>query len=420
MLTMFGLITHRVWAIAIFAVVMMLLATLIGLGWPGVLFALGSSLAALVAFPAPSDPQDDSTVQPTQTTRADFVDDPAFSRLLEGIREPALVLAGRRVRLANEAAIRLLGSHIIGEDARIAIRHPAAAERLGDGPPITVAESIEVVGIGQRDQRWDMRIIPIDPSDSDDQRLLIHLTDLSARQAVEQARVDFVANASHELRTPLAAILGYVETLADPDAGGDPEVRARFLAIVAKEARRMQDLVDDLISLSRIEADKNRTPDAQIDLVPLVAEAADVARVTLGARGEDVVLDMPSVPVRVSGDRAQLAQVLLNLIDNAAKYGRMGTPITLSVAPPGGTMARLEVRDLGEGIAPEHLHRLTERFYRVDSGRSRSVGGTGLGLAIVKHIMERHRGRLDIASEPGCGTTVSLLLPLAPGAHAAS
>jgi two-component system phosphate regulon sensor histidine kinase PhoR len=181
---------------------------------------------------------------------------------------------------------------------------------------------------------------------------------------------------------------------------------------MADEARRMQRLVEDLISLSRIEAEKYRLPDQSVDLGDLVSEVWSEINDTHDPRAADIVCNLAEGVPPVNGDRAQLSQVLHNLIGNAMKYGRAASPVTVKLWHDSANMARLSVADEGEGIAPEHIPRLTERFYRVDSGRSRALGGTGLGLAIVKHIVERHRGRLDIASQTGRGTVVTMLLPV--------
>ncbi|MBV2148572.1 PAS domain-containing protein [Sphingobium sp. AS12] len=340
----------------------------------------------------------------------DLIDHPDFASLLEGISDPLMLVERGRIARANRAAQRLLGAHIEGDDARIAIRHPAAAERLASLAPLAEPFMIELVGLGTREQRWQMRVAPVGAVA--DMRRLVHLVDHSGTHAAERMRVDFVANASHELRTPLAGILGFIETLADPELGKDDETRQRFLKIMDGEARRMQRLVDDLISLSRIEAEKYRAPDASVDLGELVAEAVNVFRSSHGERGREVEMEVSPGRQAVQGDRAQLSQLLHNLIGNSVKYGRPGTPIRVTLSEGGSRMCRLSVADEGEGIGPDHLPRLTERFYRVDSGRSRAMGGTGLGLAIVKHIVERHRGRLDVASVLGKGTTVTVLLPL--------
>ncbi|ETI64082.1 ATPase [Sphingobium sp. C100] len=363
--------------------------------------------AGLRPSPAPS---------PVVVDQPDFTAHPDFPSLLEGISDPLMLVEKGRIVRANRAAMRLLGAHIEGEDARIAIRHPAAAERLASLAPLAEPIMIELVGLGTREQRWQMRVAPVGAVSA--MRRLVHLVDHSGTHAAERMRVDFVANASHELRTPLAGILGFIETLADPELGKDVETRQRFLKIMDGEARRMQRLIDDLISLSRIEAEKYRAPDSAVDLSELVAEVVGVFRSSHGERGRDVGMEIAPGLGPVLGDRAQLSQLLHNLIGNSVKYGRPGTPIRVSLAEGPSGMARLSVADEGEGIGPDHLPRLTERFYRVDSGRSRAMGGTGLGLAIVKHIVERHRGRLDIASTLGKGTSISVLLP--PPAEEAS
>jgi two-component system phosphate regulon sensor histidine kinase PhoR len=345
--------------------------------------------------PAPLQP----ATEPEPTPQSSF-------DVIEGLIDPVFVTRSGRIDAANAAARKLLGAHIVGEDVRVAIRHPAAADRLigrqepADSPPI------ELAGLGGRDNRWQMHVAELG-----DGRTLVHLVDRSEGHAAERMRVDFVANASHELRTPLAAILGYVETLDDEAAISDPATRKRFLKIIHDEAWRMQRLVEDLMSLSRIEAEKFRAPEAAVDLGEIAKEVHAVMRDAADARSRDVVCDIDESLPPVAGDRAQLSQLLHNLVGNAMKYGRPGTPVTIRTSRGPGSMIRLSVEDEGDGIAPEHLPRLTERFYRVDKGRSRSVGGTGLGLAIVKHIVERHRGRLDIRSMPGKGTTISVLLP---------
>lgn len=329
--------------------------------------------------------------------------EPAIGEVIEAIAEPVLVIADNRVEAANRGARELLGQHVLGEDVRVAIRHPAAAERLMRSDNGSPGAPIHLVGLGTRDQRWEMRVRTLG-----DGRRVVHLIDRTGSYAAERMRVDFVANASHELRTPLASLLGYVETLRE-DAGDDPGTRARFLKIVFGEAQRMQRLIEDLISLSRIEAEKYRAPGKAVDLADLIEEVT--LELSGSPRAADLVTQIGDV-APVAGDPTQLSQLLHNVIGNAMKYGREATPVTVSLQPEGEAMVRLSVSDEGEGIPPQHLPRLTERFYRVDSGRSRSLGGTGLGLAIVKHVVERHRGRLDIASTVGKGTTVTILLPV--------
>jgi two-component system phosphate regulon sensor histidine kinase PhoR len=341
-----------------------------------------------------------------QVAPADVLTDPQVQRLLDAVPDPMLIVERGRVLLANQPVQALLGREVVGEDIRLAIRHPAAAEHLARPAAAGGPVRIDLLGLGGADQSWQLCVSPLDG-----RRQVALLLDQSGRQAAEKMRVDFVANASHELRTPLAGILGFIETLADPTAGADAGTRGRFLTIMEGEARRMQRLVDDLMSLSRIEAEKYRAPDQPVDLPSLAEEVAGVIRNDPGGRGADLVLHVPRDLPPVRGDRAQLSQLLHNLIGNACKYGRAGTPVTVTMAAPLAEMVQIRVDDEGEGIAAEHLPRLTERFYRVDSGRSRAMGGTGLGLAIVKHIVERHRGRLSLSSKLGVGTSVTVDLP---------
>ncbi|QIG79485.1 ATP-binding protein [Stakelama tenebrarum] len=356
-------------------------AVLVGAG-------MGDAMPELPPAPPPAPPQQN----------------PPLPEVIEAIIEPVLVISEQRVTAANRAACALLGEHILQQDVRLAIRHPAASERLLSPGKEIPGAPIHLVGLGTRDQRWEMRIRTLSSGER-----IVHLVDRTGSYAADRMRVDFVANASHELRTPLASLLGYVETLGE-EAGEDRKTRKRFLDVMHNEAKRMQRLVDDLISLSRIEAEKYREPDQSVDLGVLIEQVRNELTSMKPERGADLKLDLrPAPPVR--GDHAQLSQLLHNIVSNAMKYGRPGTPVEISLESQRGGMVRLRVCDHGEGIDPDHLPRLTERFYRIDSSRSRAMGGTGLGLAIVKHIVERHRGRLDIASQLGEGTQVTILLP---------
>lgn len=373
-----------------------LAARLLGAPWEAaavvLIVAIGAVLLQTVlaeapAPPVPPEPELDSELGP----------------LLDAVSDPLVVIASGRIVAANHAANTLLGAGLIGQDIRLLLRHPAASELLRRDA--TEAATATLLGLGGAERQWEMRVSGLSAG-----RRLIQFVDYSAIRAAERMRVDFVANASHELRTPIAAIGGFAETLADDAAGNDPATRARFLGIITRETRRMQRLVEDLLSLSRIEADRHRAPEAHVDIAIVAAEAATAAATLAGERGSDLILEMNGEAI-VEGDHAQLFQLVHNLVSNAFKYGRASTPVRLAVAAADGAVL-LIVADQGDGIAAEHLPRLTERFYRVDPGRSRAQGGTGLGLAIVKHIVERHRGRLDIASEPGVGTTITVSLPL--------
>jgi two-component system phosphate regulon sensor histidine kinase PhoR len=321
------------------------------------------------------------------------------TRLLALIEMPAMLVESERVTFANRAALALLGAHIVGENVRIALRAPDAV-RLIIGPD---GGHTRISGLSVPGSIWEMACHVLDSGTR-----LVTLQDMSIQVSVARAHADFVANASHELRTPLAAIIGYVETLSDDKAGGDAQTRARFLGIIGREARRMQSLVEDLMSLSRIEAVRHEAPTEPVDMFALVREVAGEL-----SDSSSVEITSTSSHAVVGGDRSQLAQAIRNLVDNALKYGKPGGKVSVSIETSATGWLLLQVRDEGEGIAPEHLPRLTERFYRADASRSRSLGGTGLGLAIVKHIVERHRGRFDISSRLGLGTTASITLPLA-------
>jgi len=321
----------------------------------------------------------------------------AMIALVEPFSVPVLMLDRQRIASANAAAREALGPHIVGQDARVALRHPEAIILL-DKPEGTAL----VRGLAGARSIWQVSRVAID-----DRFSLIELVNRTAEADISRAHTDFVANASHELRTPLASIIGYVETLADPDARIDPATSAKFHATVLREAKRLQTLVEDLMSLSRIEAEKHEFPREQIDLGQMAQTIASEVGFTVG--DERIIAETQSGIV--CGDRQQLDQLIRNLIDNALKYGDAEAPVTVRVGQDGGEVV-LDVADRGEGIHPDHLPYLTRRFYRSDPGRSRAAGGTGLGLAIVKHIVERHRGKLDIASTLGEGSTVSVRLPL--------
>jgi two-component system phosphate regulon sensor histidine kinase PhoR len=249
--------------------------------------------------------------------------------------------------------------------------------------------------------------------------LLLTFEDLSEQRVTERMRVDFVANASHELRTPLASLLGFVETLQGP-ARNDAGARDRFLTIMREQGLRMARLVDDLLSLSRIELRAHLAPETPVDLAGISREIVDSLALMARERNVNLRLSLPEQPVKVAGDRDELLRLMENLVENAIKYGRKDGEVAIDVVD-GATEASVSVRDDGPGIAPEHLPRLTERFYRVDTAASREAGGTGLGLAIVKHIVLRHRGRLTIESLLGQGATFKAIFPrLGPASRSLS
>ena len=340
----------------------------------------------------------------------------ADEAVVERLPDPLIVLgADRSIRRTNAAA-----RAAFGEDTHAVLRHPglraAIDKAFAQGTPQAVELTIPVPV--PRDLL--ATVLAMDPPLADGGRAVIVLSDRTRERALERTRADFVANASHELRTPLASLIGFIETLRGP-AANDPPAQQRFLAIMAEQAGRMNRIIDDLLSLSRIELVEHQVPSDSVDLALLVPRIAAGFEPRIAERRLTLAVAVAENLPPVLADADQLAQVLHNLLDNAVKYGKEAGTIQLSVQPvaagarwptrPGVVMT---VADDGMGIHREHLPRLTERFYRVDAGRSRAVGGTGLGLAIVKHIVNRHRGQLSIESELGAGTTVSVWLPPAP------
>jgi two-component system phosphate regulon sensor histidine kinase PhoR len=320
--------------------------------------------------------------------------------LIERFSLPLLLLDHNRIIIANSAARVVFGKHILGQDPRVALRHPQAVallERKKGG-------SATIRGLTTPRSIWQVTRHAIN-----ERYWVIELHNRTAEADISRAHTDFVANASHELRTPLASIIGYVETLTDEEETVDPETAKKFLGTVLREARRLQSLVSDLMSLSRIEAEKHDRPSQKLDLAKLVSKAA--AEAGTPEQKAQVKIAVPDAEVLVRGDSQQLEQLVRNLVDNALKYGAPKGPVEVMVKID-EDRAVLTVTDHGEGIDPEHIPHLTRRFYRTDPGRSRAAGGTGLGLAIVKHVVERHRGRLDIESKLGQGTTVKVRIPL--------
>jgi two-component system, OmpR family, phosphate regulon sensor histidine kinase PhoR len=350
----------------------------------------------------------------------------AVEAIIERIPDPLILLDDRRQILrANAAAAELVGPLSPPCDLAAALRNPAvltAADAVLRGDAARVVEFTLTAPI---ERQLRARFARLDRSSFDGAVAVVTLHDVTELKRAEQMRADFIANASHELRTPLATLTGFIETLRGP-ARDDWEARERFLAIMGGQATRMTRLVEDLLSLSRIELNEHVLPQGRVVLASLLQPLAETFELRAGERDMRIALNLPPDLPDVQGDRDELAQVFQNLLDNAIKYGRAGTEISVGagvVTRPAATAGRstaafvsVAVRDRGDGIAREHLPRLTERFYRVDTARSREMGGTGLGLAIVKHIVNRHRGLLEIDSTLGDGSVFTVVLR----AHAAS
>lgn len=338
----------------------------------------------------------------------------AAQTLINAMKLPLLLIApDERVSAQNAAMTELLKIDFTGRHYITALRQPATIAAVTDARADNVTKTARyMVRIDRSDHVFEVSAVPTDGY------ILVSFVDQTAAEQTQSLRRDFVANVSHELRTPLTAILGFIETLQGP-ARNDQKAQERFLGIMATEADRLRRLVDDLLSLSRVEENERSRPVTPTDLGTIVRQATEL----LGPLAQDakthLVADVPDGLPLVPGDAAQLQQVLNNLIENAIKYGATDRGIVVAVGAPAFETAlrcqavRLTVTDFGQGIAAHHLIRLTERFYRVDLHRSREQGGTGLGLAIVKHITNRHRGKLLFESVEGAGTTVTLMLPTA-------
>jgi two-component system phosphate regulon sensor histidine kinase PhoR len=357
-------------------------------------------------------------------SRAPFIAQPrtwpetGMRTLLDALDEPAF-LTDRRgvVRYQNTTANTRYGPARLGDPLSFKLRVPevlAAVGRLGAGERVAPVRFTER---GPTERHWQVLCTGVRlPRRDGDRRpdfVLVRLRDETEAVKLDRMRGDFIANASHELRTPLASLTGFIETLIGP-ARNDEANRERFLKIMLEQAQRMGRLVDDLMSLSRIEMKAHVRPNERVDLEELLPFAADMLAPLARARGTSISVSGVGRPARIAGERDELIQVLSNLVENAVKYGHEGGHIALGLESEqnerGHAGWTVTVSDDGPGIAPEHLPRLTERFYRVDAARSREQKGTGLGLAIVKHIVNRHHGRLTFRSEVGEGTTVSVWL----------
>jgi two-component system phosphate regulon sensor histidine kinase PhoR len=422
-----------------FAVLAALAVMLAGLAWLLLghlrhLTALGAYARAIAAgepaSPPPSEPFAlDPTLAPALTGALGALREREQSlaahaalaeRILAQLPDPLLLVDSEmRVRLANPAAEALYGGPLQGRDMVGVLRQPElleAIDRILLGDP---AETVEFTMPVPVERHFAAQVLPLPASAGEMAMTLLLLQDMTKVVRADRLRADFVANASHELRTPLSTLVGFIETLRGA-ARDDSQARARFLSIMQEQAGRMSRLVADLLSLSRIELNEHSVPTGAARLDEVLASVADSLAMKAEARSMRIELPagMAALPA-VQGDSDELVQLFQNLIDNAIKYGKAGTPVSIearSCAPaaamtPARPAVAVSVIDQGEGIAKEHLPRLTERFYRVDTARSRDLGGTGLGLAIVKHIVSRHRGALEIDSELGKGSRFTVYLP---------
>jgi len=343
----------------------------------------------------------------------------AAEAVIAAVPNPLILIdRNRRIVGANPASMEFVGQVTEPRDLAASLRNPAvlaAADAVLRGDSARVVEFSVSVPVART---LEARLARIEQPTPEGAAVVLTLYDVTALKRAEQMRADFIANAGHELKTPLATLIGFIETLLGP-ARADTAARERFLGIMHQQAGRMARLVDDLLSLSRIELNEHVAPTAHVELASLIEHVAEALELRAAARGMAIDLSLPLDFPEVLGDRDELAQVFQNLLDNAIKYGKPSSEVSVSTVMPATArgLVGIAVADHGDGIPEEHLSRLTERFYRVDSARSRELGGTGLGLAIVKHILNRHRGRLDIASTPGAGSTFTVWLRAADNAE---
>ncbi|MFK5979912.1 MAG: ATP-binding protein [Rhizobiaceae bacterium] len=334
--------------------------------------------------------------------------------LLNALSEPILLVnKTREIVLANNIAQELFGRTIEGSDFARAIRHPAAlqhVDRMLAGNVVGPEPNTTFQLSGAIATTYKLSVTRVEECTDADDTFLIALKDISHILEAEQMRSDFVANVSHELRSPLTALTGFIETLKG-SAKNDPDARVRFLDIMEREASRMNRLIDDLLSLSTLETNERIRPVNRASVPNILNRVIATVSPHAEVNNKTINFTLPTFEGIVIGDEDELTQLFHNLVENAVKYGRADSEIDISICQNDNLI--ISIKDSGDGIPPEHIPRLTERFYRVDSGRSREKGGTGLGLAIVKHIINRHRGKLTIESIVGEGSTFKVELPLA-------
>lgn len=390
----------------------------IGLVEPSLMPLLLLALLAIAAAVMLAPQESASPVQAAdRQPRASVWPDSSVKAVAEALSYPAYVLdASGVMRYANAAAAPAFGMPVIGEPASITFRRPEVAEIIARAVATRTRQAGEITEPVPRERWFNLEINPVPRPGGTPDFFLLTFMDMTQARRAEQMRSDFIANASHELRTPLASLRGFLETIKGP-AANDKAATARFLDIMLDQAERMSRLIDDLLSLSRIEMKAHVRPQGRVDLVSILQGVAASLQPLAGKFGVAIEQRLPQAPVEVIGERDELIQVFDNLVENACKYGRAGGKVEIeAVLQPGpGDRRRIEVAviDHGPGIAAEHLPRLTERFYRADVDTSRDLQGTGLGLAIVKHILNRHGTRLQIASTPGKGSRFSVTFPVA-------
>lgn len=389
------------------------------------LFGVGAEMPTLASRVDPVPQPANIEPQPTPyiaDQHAIFDLRPSLARAFDALHTPIVIVGRRRVVLhANEEARLVFGEKITGRSFSLFLRDPKALDCIDNTADDGQAREIEISMEVPLRRRYKLNITRLPLADNKPMQMVLEFQEITLIHRSESMRSEFVANVSHELRSPLATLIGFIETLKeDGDAADAADTTERFLGIMDGEAQRMRRLIDDLLSLTNVELREHERPRARVDLAGVLQEVTNALCSRALAKDVSITLNLPEAMPAVMGDRDQLIQVFNNLITNAIKYGGDGKRVDVHAdilengLPEGGLSLEIRVRDYGQGIDAEHLPRLTERFYRVDKGRSRAVGGTGLGLAIVKHIVSRHRGRLFIDSERNKGSQFKVRLPAYP------
>ena len=359
-----------------------------------------------------------TVTQTVEVTRPAPAPPASVAIFVEALTDPCLVLDRRGVVLhANRAARLQFPAVTSGNPLTFSMRNPELVQAIDIVNRSGASRSVELHETVPS-ETWEKVLVSpllrpgVDWFDDEDRQLIITFQSLTELKRVDALRSDFIANASHELRTPLASLLGFIDTLLGP-ASRDAVAREKFLGIMRGQAERMSKLIDDMLSLSRIEMHQHVRPSGTIDLAGLLREVREGLMMQAKAANVEIRLSLFEGNTKATGDRGQLYEVFENLLENAVKYGADGEYVELSLAPSSrpGFEHQITVIDHGPGVEPEHVPRLTERFYRIDADASRKKKGTGLGLAIVKHIVHRHRGQLSIKSKPGEGMRVDVFLP---------
>jgi len=385
------------------AAVIALLSTMAGLEIWQALLGYGVFSAALLVWPASrAAARAKSRGSSTSARRREL-------QIIDALDFPTILFNEDTVVIRqNTASATLVGAYPDRAALSARIRSPVILELVGRVIETGQPESVEHVERVPSERWHEVRVAPVDGrGEAGEQVFVLTFRDMTEARRMDRMRTDFVANASHELRTPLASLMGFIETMQGP-ARDDEAARTRFFGIMLDQAQRMARLIDDLLSLSRLELRAHVAPQGEVDLCHTVAHVVDTLRPMADELEVQIAFSAPENPVLISGDEDELIQVFSNLIENACKYGQSGKKVEIAISETTTHGAEITIRDYGPGIAKEHVPRLTERFYRVDVETSRSKKGTGLGLAIVKHILTRHRARLVIRSKVGEGSTFSV------------